>query len=146
MSQILEQLEINQTFFFQFILFGAFFFILSELYLKPFQRLIEKRDRKLKDDLQGSADLLRSVESRLADYDRALAAARLEAAKEYERALGEIRAREEAEIHKVKDQLKKDTLEAMKLLQAERARAEVELKTQMDGMADALAGKVLAGG
>jgi hypothetical protein len=34
----------------------------------------------------------------------------------------------------------------MKLLQAERARAEVELKTQMDGMADALAGKVLAGG
>jgi F-type H+-transporting ATPase subunit b len=146
MSQILEQLEINQTFFFQFILFGVFFFILSELYLKPFQRLIEKRDRKLKDDLQGSADLLRSVESRLADYDRALAAARLEAAKEYERALGEIRVREEAEIHKVKDQLKKDTLEAMKLLQAERARAEAELKAQMDGMADALVGKVLAGG
>ncbi len=41
MSEILEQLEVNQTFFYQFLLFGVFFLVLKELYLKPFQKLIE---------------------------------------------------------------------------------------------------------
>jgi F0F1-type ATP synthase membrane subunit b/b' len=48
MNQILEQLEINNTFFIQFGLFAFFFIALSQVYLKPFQRLIEKRNRKLK--------------------------------------------------------------------------------------------------
>ena len=145
MSQILEQLEINQTFFFQFILFGAFFFILSELYLKPFQRLIEKRNRKLTDDLQGSADMLKSIEGRLADYEKALAAARTEAARQYEQNLGELRAREEAEINKVKDQVKKEYLEATKALHSERDRVEAELKAQVETLSDSLVRKVLAG-
>ena len=145
MSQILEQLEINQTFFIQFILFGVFFFVLSELYLKPFQRLIEKRQQKLTDDLQGSADLLRSVESKLADYEKALAHARAEAAKNYETAMTEIRAREEAEISKVKDQVKKEYLEASKALQAERTQVEAELKAQVESLSDSMVNQVLAG-
>ncbi len=145
MSQILEQLEINQTFFIQFILFGVFFFVLSELYLKPFQRLIEKRQQKLTDDLQGSAELLKSVESKLAEYEKALAHARAEAAKSYETALAEIRAREEAEISKVKDQVKKEYLEANKALQAERSKVEAELKAQVEALSDSMVNKVLAG-
>jgi len=145
MSQILEQLEINQTFFIQFILFGVFFFVLSELYLKPFQRLIEKRQQKLTDDLQGSAELLKTVESKLADYEKSLASARLEAAKQYDLALAEGRAREEAEISKVKDQVKQEYLEASKALQAERSRVEAELKAQVEALSDSMVNKVLAG-
>jgi F-type H+-transporting ATPase subunit b len=145
MSQILEQLEINQTFFIQFILFGVFFFVLSELYLKPFQRLIEKRQQKLTDDLQGSAELLKTVESKLADYEKSLASARLEAAKQYDLALAEVRAREEAEISKVKDQVKQEYLEASKALQAERSRVEAELKAQVEALSDSMVNKVLAG-
>lgn len=145
MSQILEQLEINQTFFIQFILFGVFFFVLSELYLKPFQRLIEKRQQKLTGDLQGSAELLKSVESKLAEYEKALAQVRSEAAKNYEVALNEVRAREEAEISKVKDQVKKEYLEAGKALQAERAKVEAELKSQVEALSDSMVNKVLAG-
>ena len=145
MSQILEQLEINQTFFIQFILFGVFFFVLSELYLKPFQRLIEKRQQKLTGDLQGSAELLKSVESKLAEYEKSLAQVRAEAAKNYEASLNEIRAREEAEISKIKDQVKKEYLEAGKALQAERAKVEAELKAQVEALSDSMVNKVLAG-
>ena len=145
MSQILEQLEINQTFFIQFILFGVFFFVLSELYLKPFQRLIEKRQQKLTDDLQGSAELLKSVESKLAEYEKALAAARSEAAKHFELQFAEIRIREEAEISKVKDQVKREYLEASKVLQAERTKVESELKLQVEALSEEIVNKVLAG-
>jgi F-type H+-transporting ATPase subunit b len=145
MSQILEQLEINQTFFIQFTLFGVFFFVLSELYLKPFQRLIEKRQQKLTDDLQGSAELLKSVESKLAEYEKALAHARAEAAKQHEAQLAEIRTREEAEISKVKDRVKKEYLEASKVLQAERNKVEAELKAQVESLSDSIVNKVLAG-
>jgi F-type H+-transporting ATPase subunit b len=145
MSQILEQLEINQTFFIQFILFGVFFFVLSELYLKPFQRLIEKRQQKLTDDLQGSAELLKSVESKLAEYEKALAHARSEASKQYETQLAEIRALQETEISKVKDQVKKEYLEASKVLQAERTKVEAELKAQVETLSDSIVNKVLAG-
>lgn len=145
MSQILEQLEINQTFFIQFILFGVFFFVLSELYLKPFQRLIEKREQRLTGDLQGSTELLRAVETKLAEYEKTLSRVRAEAAKNHEAALNEIRAREEAEISKVKDQVKKEYLEASKALQAERTRVEAELKSQVEALSDSMVKKVLAG-
>ncbi len=145
MSQILEQLEINQTFFIQFILFGVFFFVLSELYLKPFQKLIERRQQKLTDDLQGSAELLKSVEGKLVEYEKALAQARAEAAKNYESLLAEVRAREEAEISKVKDQVKREYLEANRALQAERTKVEAELNAQVEALSDSMVKKILAG-
>jgi F-type H+-transporting ATPase subunit b len=145
MSQILEQLEINQTFFIQFILFGVFFFILSELYLKPFQRLLEKRQHKLGRDVEGSAELLRGIETKLAEFERALSDARAEAAKGHEQALGEIRAEEEAEIAKIKEQIKKEYLEASHALEGERKKVRGELQAQVESLSDVVVQKVLAG-
>ena len=98
MSQILEQLEINNTFFYQFILFGVFFLVLSQLYLKPFQRLIEKRNQKLTDDVHSSAELLKNIEAQLALYEKTLSQSRADAAKAYDAAMAEVRAREDAAI------------------------------------------------
>ena len=145
MTEILEQLEINQTFFYQLFLFGLFFFILTPLYLKPFQKLIEKRNHKLKDDVQSAAELLRTVESRLADYERALADARAEALKNYELQLSEIRIKEEAQISSIKDDLKKDFLKVSTVLQEEKLKIESELKLQVNQMSDSVVQKILAG-
>jgi F-type H+-transporting ATPase subunit b len=145
MSQILEQLEINQTFFIQFILFGVFFFILSELYLKPFQRLLEKRQQKLGRDVEGSAEMLKGIEAKLAEFERALSEARVEAAKSHEQALGEIRAKEESEIAKIKDQIKKEYLDASAALETERKKVRSELQAQIETLSDVVVQKVLAG-
>ena len=145
MTEILEQLEINQTFFYQFFLFGLFFLILTPLYLKPFQKLIEKRNHKLKDDVQSANDLMRAVESRLGDYERALASARTEALKNYEIALSEIRMKEDAQIASIKEELKKDFLKASTQLQEEKLKIESELKLQVNQMSDSVVQKILAG-
>ena len=143
MQPVLDQLEINKTFLYQFVLFGAFFLVLSAIYLKPFQKLIQKRNHKMKDDLQGANDLLRAVESRLADYERALMTSRTEARTQYEKTMTEVRMREDAAINTFKDGLKKDHLKATQQLQEEKTRVESELKTQASQLADAVAQKIL---
>jgi F-type H+-transporting ATPase subunit b len=145
MNEILEQLEINNTFFYQFVLFGVFFLLLSELYMKPIQRLIEKRNHKLKDDMASSAELLKSVESKFAEYQKTISQARLDAIKTHEAALNEVRMEEDARIAKVKDELKKDYLKLLQELQDERLKAESELKLQLGPISETLAQKVLSG-
>jgi F0F1-type ATP synthase membrane subunit b/b' len=143
MTQILEQLEINKTFLYQFVLFGAFFFVLSVIYLKPFQKLIQKRNHKLKNDLQGASDLLKVVESRLSDYERALAASRTESRVHYEKVVSDVRAKEDAAIAGFKDDLKKDYMKITQQLMHEKANVEAELEIHASQMADAVAQKIL---
>ena len=145
MTEILDQLEINQTFFYQFILFALFFLILSGLYLKPFQKLIEKRNHKLKDDVQSAAELLKSVEEKLAEYDHMVAHARHESLLAYEKALSDIRTKEEAAIQKVKEEIKKNFAAATNALQEEKLKVESELKLQVNQLSDSIAQKILTG-
>jgi F-type H+-transporting ATPase subunit b len=145
MNQILEQLEINQTFFYQFVLFGFFFFVLSLVYMKPIQGLIEKRNHKLKDDLASSEELLKSIETRVAEYEGSLAKARLDAIKEYESTLAKVRSEEDARIQQIRDEIKKDYLKLANELQEEKLKVESELKMQLGPMSDSLVQKVMAG-
>lgn len=145
MTEILEQLEINQTFFYQFILFAVFFFILSALYLKPFQKLIEKRNHKLKDDAESSAELLKAVEEKLAEYQSLLAHARHDSLLAYEKALADARSKEEAAILSVKEEIKKSFAVFSNELQEEKLKIESELKLQVNEFSDSVAQKLLAG-
>jgi F0F1-type ATP synthase membrane subunit b/b' len=145
MSQFLEQLEINNTFLYQFALFGVFFFILSQVYLKPFQRLIEKRNHKLNDDVQSSAELLKNIDSKMVEFEKAISQTRAEAAKSYESALTDVRAREDAVIAQVKDELKKEHMKAVNHLQEEKLKVESELKLQLNQISDSVVQKILAG-
>ena len=145
MNEILDQLEINQTFFYQFALFGVFFVIISQLYLKPFQRLIEKRNQKLKDDVESSAELLKSIETKVKDYEAALAQARVEAIREHEGAMNEVRENEERVLNQLKDELKKDYIRMSQELQDERLKVESELKLQLAPVSDAVVQKILSG-
>jgi F-type H+-transporting ATPase subunit b len=145
MATILDQLEINVTFFYQFILFGVFFILLSAIYLKPFQKLLERRHHKLKNDVDGAKALIQVVEGRLADYERELARARAESLRNYEAALNTVRSKEELAITAIKDELKSDFAKASQQLQAQKQQVESELKNQVNQMADALAQKALSG-
>ncbi|MBS1959324.1 MAG: hypothetical protein JST80_07635 [Bdellovibrionales bacterium] len=142
MDSILEQLEINHTFFYLFALFFGFFFLFSEVYLKPFQKLIETRQHKLKDDVESSAELLKSIDSKMVEYQKAIAAARTEARVNSERVIAEARAKEDATVAALKDDLKKDYQKLVQQLQDERKKAETELQGQVEQLADQLVMKI----
>jgi len=143
MTQILDQLELNQTFFYQFVLFGLFFLVLSTIYLKPFQKHIQERNRKLKDDVQNASDLLRVVESRLSEYEYAISHSRHEAQANYEKAIADARAKEDAALLHMKEELKQDYLKITQQLQEEKTKVESELKSQAAQLADVVAQKIL---
>jgi len=143
MMQILDQLELNQTFFYQFVLFGLFFLVLSTIYLKPFQKHIQERNRKLKDDVQNASDLLRVVESRLSEYEYAISHSRHEAQLNYEKTVADARAKEDAALLRVKEELKQDYLKITQQLQEEKTKVESELKSQAAQLADVVAQKIL---
>ncbi len=145
MSQILEQLEVNQTFLIQFALFAVFFFTLSAIYLKPFQKIIEKRNQALKNDVEGAAELLKSVELKLQEYEKTLSQIRVDAKNQHDQALLAARAQEDAALLKHKEELKKEYLKVLGQFQDDKLKVESELKTQVAAMADAITQKVLAG-
>ena len=144
MTEILEQLELNQTLFIQFALFAACFFILSQVFLKPFQALIEKRNHKLKNEVQGANELLKSVEAKIADYEKTLQALRAEARVSYEGAVSEVRTREDAALASHRDTLKKDYQNISQQLNSEKTKIESELKAQAATLADGIVDKLLA--
>ena len=143
MADIFAQLGIDQTFYTQFAIFIAIFLIIPSLFFKPFQKLIEKRNHKFKNDAQSASDLLRAVESRLADYERALSMSRQESQANYEKAISDVRAKEDAAINSVKEELKKEYLKITQQLQEEKAKVESELKSQASQLADAVTQKIL---
>ena len=145
MHEILEQLEINETFFIQFGLFFAFFLILSAVYLKPFQRIIEKRNQRLKSDVEGATELLKTVESKLQEYEKSLSQIRQEAKSQYDVALSDARAREDAATLQHKAELKKEYVKVLEQFQDEKLKVESELKSQITALADSITQKVLAG-
>lgn len=145
MTDILNQLEINHTFFIQFLIFGAFFSLMSFIYLKPFQRLLEKRSARLNDDVASAAELLKTVDQKLKQYEEAILNTRITAAKQYEEALSAVRAKEEHAIALVKEDLKKDYARAAHLLQEEKLKVESELKLQVNQMSDSAVSKILGG-
>jgi F0F1-type ATP synthase membrane subunit b/b' len=126
-------------------MFVLFFFILTPLYLKPFQKLIEKRNHKLNAEVVGAADLLKAVESKLADYDAALLKARTEARLGYEKSIQTVRAEEDALISQHRDALKKDFQNLSQQLNEQKQKAEAELKTQVSVLADGVVERLLSG-
>jgi F-type H+-transporting ATPase subunit b len=145
MSDILEQLDINQTFFLQFALFAIFFFVLSAIYLKPFQKIIQQRNQRLKNDAEGATELLRTVEAKLQEYEKSLAQIRIEAKTQYDLALTDARTQEDAALHQHKEELKKEYLKVLEQFQDEKLKIESELKNQMATMTDSITQKVLSG-
>jgi F-type H+-transporting ATPase subunit b len=145
MSDILQQLEVNNTFIIQFVLFAIFFFIISGVYLKPFQKIIEKRNQSLKDDVQGATDLLKNVESKLFEYEKSLIQFKADAKAKHDEAISKARASEDEAIHKHREELKKEYLKALEMFQDEKLKVESELKVKAASIADSVAQKVLTG-
>ncbi len=145
MTEILEQLQINVTFLIQFALFAITFIMLTQVYIRPFQRLIEKRNHKLKSEASGALELLKAVEAKVADYEKTLQSLKVEAKNNYEKAVGEIRQKEDAALAQFRDNLKKEYQNASQQLNNEKTKIEEELKTQAATLADGIVDKLLAG-
>jgi F-type H+-transporting ATPase subunit b len=143
-SAILEQLEINESFFTQLAIFAVLFFVLSAVYFKPFMRLFEARQQKTVKDRESAEKLVVQADAKFEEYKARLAQERQIARKEFEAALAEAKKQEAAILAHAREEAKKITQEAAESVAAQRNKLRAELEADVEGMARAISEKLLS--
>ena len=143
-SAILEQLEINSTFFYQLAIFAVLYFVLSAVYFRPFLRLFEHRHQKTVADRDAAERLMAQANAKLDEYRARLAEERQNAKKEYEAVLAEAKKEEAALLAKAREEAKKITQEASDSVSRQREQLKAQLEADIEGMARNISEKLLS--
>jgi F-type H+-transporting ATPase subunit b len=143
-SAILEQLEINQTFFVQLAIFAILYFILSAVYFRPFLRLFEHRHEKTVADREAAERLMAQANLKFDEYKARLAEERHAAKKEYDAVLLEAKKQESTILAHARDEARKISLEAAASVLSQRQRLRSELEVDVEGMARVISEKLLS--
>ena len=130
-------------FFMAIIVFGIAFFILSKTAWPKILGGLEARDEKIKSDLASAETARAQAQSALAEYEKALAEARSEAARIVEEAranqlqiAAELKAKTEKELVDMRESAKRDIASA-------KSAAINELHAHVADLATDIAGKIL---
>lgn len=130
-------------FFMAIVVFGLAFFILSKTAWPKILGGLEARDAKITGDLADAERAREQAEASLAQYEKALAEARTEAARIVEEArtnqqklAAELKAKTESELASMRDSAKRDIASA-------KSAAINELHSHVADLATDIAGKIL---
>ena len=134
MAAILAQLELDYTFFIQFAVFTAIFFIVPNVFFKPFQKLIEARHQKTVADRERAEELVKQANAKLEEFRARMHEERTRARAEYERVMGEVKAEEAKIIGAARDEAKKITQAALESIQSQSANLKRSLEADVEGL------------
>lgn len=135
MSAVIEQLGLDQTFFYQFVLFWVVFLLLARLFFRPFLRLFEARHKRTVEDREAAEKLFAQAEAKFEEHKKRLADARLEVRREYDAAIAQAKKEEAVVLHAAREEAKKITHEAAESIAKQRE----QLKKSLEGEVDQLA-------
>lgn len=142
---ILQQLDINQTLLIQFVIFAAFFAIVSPLFFKPFLKLIEERHRRTVADRKAAETLMLQANGKFEEYKAQLDAERRAMAQDYESMLKRAREEEARILASAREQAKKISEEAQAEITRHRDELRAKLDVEVESMANQLAEKIASG-
>lgn len=145
MLGILQQLGVDQTFFFQFALFAVLCVFLSQVYFKPFLGLFERRHKRTVEDREAAMDLMRTAEKKFQDYQRELHEARLKARKDYEAIIQAAKQQEAEILSGAREQAKKITQVAGAELFRQREEILKSMAPEIEALAQTASEKLLRG-
>ena len=144
MSAILEQLELNQTFFVQLAVFAALFFVLSRTYFRPFMALLDARHKKTVEDREAAERLLKQADARFEEYTRRLHEEKQAARKEYEDVLNRAKKEEADMLAKSREEAKKITQDALESIAKQREGLRRQLEVEVESMAHQISEQLLS--
>lgn len=134
-AAIIAQLELNQTFFYQFAVFTVIFFIIPNVFFKPFQRLIDSRHQKTVADREKAEELVKQANSKLEEFRFRIAEERSRARAEFERVMLEVKQEESRVLTVAREEAKKITHAALENIQAQSTQLKRSLEADVEGLA-----------
>jgi F-type H+-transporting ATPase subunit b len=143
-NDILKQLELNNTFFTQLIIFGVVFFILSHVYFRPFMKLFEARHQKTVRDQESADRLMAQAQEKLETYRKRLAEERSLAKKAYDAVLDQARREESDILARIREDAKKTTQEAVESVSRQREALRQQLEKDVEAFANTISDKLLS--
>ena len=144
MAAILEQLEINSTFFAQILIFTVLYFILKFSYFKPFMALFEKRHKETVSNRERAEKLLEQVLEKQKEYEALISEGRLQAQREADEIIASAKKEEANLIAHARDEMKKITIQAQEAMAQQKAQLKAELTGEVDTLAQSIADKLLS--
>lgn len=144
MSAILEQLELNRTFFIELVIFAVFFAVLKQVYFKPFLSLIEMRHKRTVADREAAERLMEQAKARLEEYKKRLADERVGARKDFEDILNQAKKEETVILSHARDEARKITQAAVDSAAEQGEMLRKQLELEVESMARAVSEKLLS--
>lgn len=144
MSAILEQLELNQTFFFQLAIIAVLFIIMGPLYFKPFLKLFEERHKSTVADQAAAEKMMADAQAKLEEYKRRLVEERATAKKEYDTLIESAKKEEAAFLSHAREEAKKITQEAADSISRQHAELKQKLELDVESLARSISEKLLS--
>ncbi len=144
MSAILEQLELNQTFFYQLAIIAVLFIIMGPLYFKPFLKLFEERHKSTVADQAAAEKMMADAQAKLEDYKRRLAEERASAKKEYDSLIEQAKKEEATYFAHAREEAKKITQETADSISKQHAELKQKLELDIESLARGISEKLLS--
>ena len=145
MNTILEQLELDHTFFIEFAIFAVLFAVLSGGYFKPFMKLFEARHKRTVGDREAAEKLIAQAEAKFQEYRERLGEERIKAKKVYEEILNEAKKEEAAILATARNEAKKITQEAVESMAKQTDQVKKALQADVESLAKTISETLLKG-
>lgn len=142
-QEIAAQLGIDQSFYTIFITIVVLYFLLSAIYLKPYQKLLEHRRKRTEGAKKEAQDLLAKSEKAFSHYKTQLKEANQLAKKYYNEAEEEARKEESKILSKASEKVRSSLKNAQIDLENQKKSVLETLSGEISGFAAEIAAKVL---
>ena len=144
MGDILEQLELNQTFLIQFAIFAVLFLILANLFFKPFMNLFSIRHKRTIEDREAAEKMMTEADARFEEYRKRLHDERLNAKAEFEKIVTAARKEEASIMGHAREEAKKITQEANDSIAKQREQLKKQIEADIESLAHGISERLLS--
>lgn len=145
MGTVLQQLDLDQTFFIQFAIFFFVFLVIPNLFFKPFQALIERRHDRTVSDKEKARLLVIQADQKFEEYKTKLTQERVRARAEFEKIIAQVKAEEAAILAEARAEAKKITQAASENIQAQAVQVRRALEADVESIALQISDTLLKG-
>ncbi len=143
MSGIIQQLGLDQTFFYQFGLVVITFLLVSQLYFKPFLKLHGARHKRLVEDKEAAESLMTQADAKFEEYKRVLSQERLAARKAFEDVIVDAKKHEHEILSAARAEAKRITQEALDAATKQKEEMQKQLESEVEGIAQKISDKLM---
>ena len=144
MNAVLEQLGLNSTFFVEFAIFVVLFFILSNVYFKPYLKLFQARHKRTVEDKEAAEKLMLQAQVKLDEYKRILLEERVAAKAELEKAIAEAKTHEAEQLAHAREEARRMTHQTFDEIEKQRQQLKKQLSADVESLGQSIAERLLS--